>query len=217
MWVELFGGFFWKNIFLEKHVFDWNDEETTLGFLKRSGEKVLTEEKIQHKNFPSECFVLFFQTWFFFLLKKKLLKITKKKQKKVFFKWIIFQKTFVASVLSCFSWKKKEKEFCSNTKKLSKAQTLVFAHKKNTDFHHKCIYFFESVTKWREKVKLEEFFFLSKQKKKNLSDGKKKLKKKCLLPKHFSHNKGIKHFSINYIWFYFWSFFCVKPSGKKRV
>lgn len=153
----------------------------------------------------------------FFSVEKEIAKNHKKRKKKFFFKWIIFQKTFVASVLSCFSWKKKEKEFCSNTKKLSKAQTLVFAHKKNTDFHHKCIYFFESVTKWREKVKLEEFFFLSKQKKKNLSDGKKKLKKKCLLPKHFSHNKGIKHFSINYIWFYFWSFFCVKPSGKKRV
>lgn len=91
--------------------------ETTLGFLKRSGEKVLTEEKIQHKNFPSECFVLFFQTWFFFLLKKKLLKITKKKQKKVFFKWIIFQKTFVASVLSyVFPEKRKKKNFVPTRK-----------------------------------------------------------------------------------------------------
>lgn len=164
-------------------------------------------------------FCTLFPNMIFFSVEKEIAKNHKKKTKKSFFQVNnISENLCCFCPQSCFSWKKKEKEFCSNTKKLSKAQTLVFAHKKNTDFHHKCIYFFESVTKWREKVKLKEFFFLSKQKKKNLSDvKKKKLKKKCLLPKHFSHNKGIKHFSINYIWFYFWSFFCVKPSGKKRV
>ena len=40
-----------------------------------------------------------------------------------------------------------------------------------------------------------------------ISSGK-KAKKKILLPKHFSLNKGIKIFSRNYIWFYFWPFLC---------
>lgn len=96
-------------------------------------------------------FCTLFPNMIFFSVEKEIAKNHKKRKKKFFFKWIIFQKTFVASVLSCFSWKKKEKEFCSNTKKLSKAQTLVFAHKKNTDFHHKCIYFFESVKPNEEK------------------------------------------------------------------
>lgn len=47
------------------------------------------------------------------------------------------------------------------------------------------LFLWKCETKWREKVKLEEFFFLSKQKKKNLSDGKKKLKKNVSFPNIF--------------------------------